>query len=506
MLEPWQKQNVSPNRDSSLQENTLDDTQDTSSQKHLHDDRDRYDAHDDGDLLGFSDDDDELVISSPVAWWRRRWVAVVAAVVLIAIVASLIGARLASAQQPTTYQYGTARQGNLALTVSGTGPIQANLYNLSFAISGTVSEIDVHVGQTVKAGQTLAKLDSTSLQNAVNQEQLQAYIAYDQEQQALNNCYNASNPPVDCVQLAENQYAAAVQQLNTAKANLANATLKATHAGVVTAINGAVGEAPGSGSSGSSASSGSSSGFIQIADNSALQITTNVNEADISGVANGQSATFTVTAYPSRVFRGTVSAISLVGQSSSGVVTYPVTVTVDTANLRGANLLTGMTANVTITRAQRSGVLLLPASAITFARAAANTNAGGFLTREQLVSTLSQGRQMLTTLEQQNSKVSQDNPTVAWVVERNNNQWSVKPVVLGLTNGSVYEVLAGLNANESVVVGEQNGSIKVSSSTSSGAGAGRGGFGGFGGGGFGGGGFGGNGGNGGNGSNGGRGG
>ena len=120
-----------------------------------------------------------------------------------------------------------------------------------------------------------------------------------------------------------------------------------------------------------------------------------------------------------------------------------------------------MTANVTITRgAAESTCCCSPASAITFARAAANTSAGGFLTRTQLLNTLTQGRQMLTTLEQQNSQVSQDSPTTAWVVERSNNSGVVKPVVLGLTNGTVYEVLAGLNANDSVVIGEQNGSYQ----------------------------------------------
>jgi RND family efflux transporter MFP subunit len=481
MLEPWQKQSVSSNREDALTETPSDESP---PQPLLHDDL---------DLLEFDNDEGETT-PLPTPWWRHRWVPVASGVILIAVVASIVGARMASAQKATTYQYGTVRQGNLALTVSGTGPVSANLYNLSFATSGTISEIDVTVGQTVKAGQTLAKLDPAALRNAVSQAQLQAYIAYDQEQQALDKCNSSSNPPVDCVQLAENQYASAAQQLATAKANLANATLKATHAGVVTAINGAVGETPGSGSGGSSTSSSSSSDFIQIADNSSLHITTSVNEADISGIANGQTATFTVTAYPSRIFRGTVSAVSQVGTSSSGVVTYPVTITVDTTTAQGANLFTGMTANVTITRAQRINVLLLPASAITFARAAANTNAGGFLTVVQLQSVRTQGRQMLTALEQQNSQASQDNPTIAWVVERSNNQWVVKPVVLGLSNGTVYEVLAGLNANDSVVVGEQNGSINLSSSSSSstGTGTGRGGFGGgFGGGGFGGGGAGG---------------
>jgi hypothetical protein len=98
---------------------------------------------------------------------------------------------------------------------------------------------------------------------------------------------------------------------------------------------------------------------------------------------------------------------------------------------------------------------------------------------------------MVTTLTQQNAQISQDNPTASWIVERNGSQWVVKPVVLGLSNGSIYEVLSGLNAGDSVVIGEQNGPISTSSSAGSSAGAATSGFGGgrsgLGGGGFGGG-------------------
>jgi hypothetical protein len=185
MLEPWQKQGVSSNRGDAL----TDSSSDESPPQPL--------LHDDLDLLEFDNDEGETPLPTP--WWRHRWVPIVSGVVLIAVVASIVGARMASAQKATTYQYGTVRQGNLALTVSGTGPVSANLYNLSFATSGTIAEIDVSVGQTVKAGQTLAKLDPTALRNAVSQAQLQAYIAYDQEQQALDKCNSSSNPPVDCV-------------------------------------------------------------------------------------------------------------------------------------------------------------------------------------------------------------------------------------------------------------------------------------------------------------------
>lgn len=436
------------------------------------------------DLLDFGDDTD-LASAPHRPRISRWWIGAIAVLVILALIIGGVVVSRAAAPKPTTYQYATVRQGTLVLSVSGTGPVSAALYNLSFATSGRIVEIDVQVGQHVTAGQTLAKLDTTALQDAYHQAQLQSYTAYDQEQQSLNTCNTAKSPPPDCAQLAENQYASALQQLKTAQDNLNAATLVASHAGVVTAINGSVGSAPGSGSSSGSSSSSSASGFIQIADASSLQITTSVNEADISGIATGQPATFTVTAYPGRVFFGTVGATSLVGQTTSGVVTYPVTIQVDTSRLQGATLLTGMTANVTIERARRSNVALLPASAITFARAALAARAGG-VSRTDVFSAVAQARQMVTTLEQQNPQITQDSPTASFVVERSGNQWVVKPVVLGLSNGTAYEVLSGLTAGESVVIGELNGPISTSSSTT-GAGAGAGGFGGGRGGGFGGG-------------------
>jgi len=440
------------------------------------------------DLPLFDDDptapEDEMVVRRP--WWRRRWLRLVSGAMLVALVAAtaVVVMNARAAAKPVTYQTQTVAQGNLALTVTGTGPVQAATYNFNFAVSGRIAEIDVKVGQAVKVDQVLAKLDTTQLQDALNSAQIQANEAFDQEQNAINNCNTERTPPPFCVQQAENQYAGALAQLQTAQDNLNNATLTASHAGVVTAINGSVGSTPGSG--GGSGSSSTSGGFIQIADPNALTVAASINEVDIGSVAPDQPVTFTVSAYRTQVFRGTVSTISPVGQTTSNVVTYPVTITVDTTRLGGAHLLTGMTATVTITTARRVNVVLLPSSAITFARAAANPAAGGFLTRTQITDSLTQAQQMATTLRQQNAQIAADSPTPAWVMERSNNQWVMKPVVLGLTNGSVYEVLAGLDAGETVVIGEQNGTITTSAGTTTGAGrggAGGGLFGGFGGGG-----------------------
>ncbi len=60
-------------------------------------------------------------------------------------------------------------------------------------------------------------------------------------------------------------------------------------------------------------------------------------------------------------------------------------------------------------------------------------------------------------------------PTPAFVLERVNGKWVVKPVVLGLTNGTAYEVLAGLSAGETLVTGQQGGTL-TSTSTGNGGG------------------------------------
>jgi hypothetical protein len=109
--------------------------------------------------------------------------------------------------------------------------------------------------------------------------------------------------------------------------------------------------------------------------------------------------------------------------------------------------------------ANRSGVLLISVQAVNFARnAAAGTTPGGpLISREQANAALAQAGQMLRELEAKNPAIEQDNPTLAYVLERPDDHFVVKPVVLGLTDGSVYEVLAGLSLNELVVVGVQPG-------------------------------------------------
>ncbi len=481
------------------------------------------------DLPNFNDDDDtdfadEDAPAAKRPWWRQpRWIAIVAGALILVLLLTVPMMVRAFSGPRITYTTAQAVQGNLTMTVSATGPVQSAIYNVNFSGSGKLAEIDVSLGQQVTAGQTLAKLDKTSLQDALNQAQAQvnsaqislnnAYnnqsnvqaqtqaqinAAYAQEQKALSGC----NGDAACINVAQTQYNSTVAQVNaqrsaaqaqissaqaqlqsaqtqlqTAQHNLANATLTAPHAGTIAAINGTVGSTPGaSSSSASSGSGGSGNGgtFIQIADLSSLQVLANINEADIGTIALNQPVRFTVSAYGTRRFSGTVSAISPLGQSSSNVVTYPVTINVDPQSLQGATLLPSMTANVTITTAQHTGVVLIPVGAVTFARQAANPS-NGLITRQDVLNAMRQARQMANDLPSSGSSTS--TPTPAFVLERVNGKWVVKPVVLGLTNGTAYEVLAGLSAGETIVTGQQGGTLTTTSTGNAGGffGGGRGG-------------------------------
>lgn len=94
-----------------------------------------------------------------------------------------------------------------------------------------------------------------------------------------------------------------------------------------------------------------------------MEIHARVDETDIGRVAPGQTATFTVDAYPGRRFEAVVRQVRKAPQVSQGVVTY--TVVLKTANPDGA-LLPGMTALARLTVRREEDVLKVPLAALRF--------------------------------------------------------------------------------------------------------------------------------------------
>ena len=104
--------------------------------------------------------------------------------------------------------------------------------------------------------------------------------------------------------------------------------------------------------------------FLIAKDLKRIQVWVSVNEADIGSISKGQSVTFTVDAYPNRIFQGQVDKVRLNATMTQNVVTY--TVEVNTDNDDGI-LLPYLTANARFSTGHRQDVLTVPNAALRWA-------------------------------------------------------------------------------------------------------------------------------------------
>jgi HlyD family secretion protein len=89
-----------------------------------------------------------------------------------------------------------------------------------------------------------------------------------------------------------------------------------------------------------------------------------VDEADVGQIREGQSATFTVDAYPERRFQATILQVRYAPQVVEGVVTYETVLAVENGDLA---LRPGMTATAEIVVKEIQDALLVPNAALRFA-------------------------------------------------------------------------------------------------------------------------------------------
>jgi macrolide-specific efflux system membrane fusion protein len=443
----------------------------------------------------------------------RAWYLYVLAVVgltLVALAVADIGPPTSSAR--TSTQILTAANGVVQSTVSGSGNVEPGTdMNVNFQTSGTLSNVYVKVGQHVNKGQLLATLNSSTAQLALDQAEQNLTAAEDQLSSAESSSSTtttssgsgsgsggsstSSAGSVPSAQAAVDSAEASVQSATTA---LSDTKLYAPTSGTIASMAGlSVGDAVSAGStssasasstggsstsstgssstgggagatsagslggssstSGSSSSSGTSSTpFAEIVNSKTMTMTVAFSESDISKLKVGQTATVTLDALTGVELGAHVTSISPVATTSSGVVSYNATLTLDQTD---SQVKPGMSASASVITGQAQGVTV-PNSAVT-------------------------GTSSLAT-----------------VTGLTNGKQTKKQVVVGLRGDTRTQIVSGLSAGDQLVVTTILPPLTSSTSgTSTGgaAGAGGAGFGGAGGaggrpGGFGGGGFGGGGG------------
>ena len=118
-------------------------------------------------------DDENVLAEPPPSFWRRyRWPLAGVAVVVIAAAIALPLWLTSGSSTPDGLSVTTVTvpvtTGTIQQTVTSSGTIEpASQASLNFAVSGTVTAVDVKAGQTVTAGQVLATVDTTALTEEV---------------------------------------------------------------------------------------------------------------------------------------------------------------------------------------------------------------------------------------------------------------------------------------------------------------------------------------------------
>jgi HlyD family secretion protein len=193
-----------------------------------------------------------------------------------------------------------------------------------------------------------AQANLAALQQPATAEAKQiAQASVDQARIALEQLTSPAS--ASTVASAEASLAQAQVALTEAQQNLQHATLTAPFAGVVSAVNLAVGD------------TASSSGTITVIDPNTLEVTLSLSESDVASVQVGQQVALSFDALPDAKLTGTVEWIAPAATVTSNVATYPVRVSFDPGN---EPIKVGMSASGSITTAQHADVIVVPTRAV----------------------------------------------------------------------------------------------------------------------------------------------
>ena len=189
------------------------------------------------------------------------------------------------------------------------------------AASGTVSELCVREGSTVRQDDVLLRITGKDLDK--------------QAQNAADNLRSAE------------------LRMSSAERNISHYTIDAPISGTIVDKKVKAGDKL-------SANDTAMQNLCTIYDMSYLEMKLNVDELKIRSLEVGQEAEITADAVPGETYKGVISSILVAGTTANGSTSYPVTVRIDDMG----ELLPGMNATAKITTASVKNVLALPNAAL----------------------------------------------------------------------------------------------------------------------------------------------
>jgi HlyD family secretion protein len=400
-----------------------------------------------------SNEIDELLDTRP----RRRKGLVIAILLSCAGLAAVLLAH-PRASREQAFETMAVEHRDLVATVSATGTLQpTDRVDVGSEISGIVAKVLVDTNDRVSAGQILAVIDTTKLEQQTERSRaslLSAHAALKQaratqaeadadllrfeEVHRLSQGRVPSKAELDAVRAAKLRADASV---NVAEAGVAEARaavqaneIDLEKSVIRSPIDGIVLDRRIEPGQTVAASFQAPVLFTLGQDLRRMDLVVYVSEADVGRVEEGQTASFTVDAWPQAEFEAVVRKVSFGSKTIENVVSYEAELTVANADLK---LRPGMTATAAIRVAERRDVLVVSAAALRFRPPAPGQASRGF---SLLPKPPQLGR----------NEASEDGPAVYVLNEDTLARINVK---VGLSDGRWTEVRAPeLSAGKMVVI------------------------------------------------------
>lgn len=286
-----------------------------------------------------------------------------------------------------TYITRPLKKSNLTLTVFATGYLEpTQSVSVGTEVSGTINKVFVNFNDKVKKGEILAQIDKIKYESAMNEAlanlsvtratllsviakftQAKDLFLRDKELKRRTNARLPSQNTWDAdkanylvaranVVAAKAQVNQAKQRVIAAKYNLSKTTIYAPSNGTVLVRNIDPGQTV--------AASFQTPVLFKIAhDLKKMQLQVSIDEADIAKVKKGQDATFSVDAYPQKVFKAHINLVRVNSQMINGVVTYIAQLDVNNSKLL---LRPGMSADANIITKILKDKFVVPRSALLY--------------------------------------------------------------------------------------------------------------------------------------------
>ena len=315
-----------------------------------------------------------------------RWIF---AVVIIGLVTMVAMKSLQPRPEPTTtVQSATAARTSITRSVSGAGKLEpVHKVNVSSNITGTLLDLKVGIGSKVTKGETIAQIDTSLYQAQAEQQRAQLrasesavvgarenlkYLGDEEvrlqklraagvvSESELTKGASSKTVALSDLSAAENRAEMSRAALAQAQNALNWATVKAPIDGTVLAVDHRVGERV-------RGSDFAEDVILVLGSLTEVDIRLEVGEHDVVYIKPGQSSVVEIDAFPGQSLTGEVidsgrDAIVKNAGTENEVTTFPVWVSLTVPPVR---VLSGMSAQVTISTETHNDVVAVPIQAVT---------------------------------------------------------------------------------------------------------------------------------------------